>query len=272
MIVPGALAMDRDMQTLIDQCAIHFDVVGDGPPVLFAHGFPLSGRMWAATVEALRDRWRCVVPDLRGHGRSGTSPAASMTRYADDLAGVLDVVGEKQPAVFVGLSMGGMIGFEFFRRHRRRLRALVLADTRATPDTPEGLERRERMAQAALTHGSRAVADMMIEQLMAPEAAKALRDEWHAVMSRTPPAGLAAAARALAGRPDSVPTLARIDCPTLLVFGEQDALTPPSLGEEMQKRIAGARLAVIPGAGHLPPVEQPDTFNAALRGFLEQIA
>jgi 3-oxoadipate enol-lactonase len=128
------------------------------------------------------------------------------------------------------------------------------------------------MAQAALTYGSRAVADMMIEQLLAPGAPKSLRDEWHAVMSRTPPAGVAAAARALAGRPDSLPTLPQIDCPTLLVFGAQDALTPPALGEEMRERIVGARLAVIPGAGHLPPVEQPAAFAASLRGFLEQIA
>lgn len=255
----------------IDNLAVHCEVVGEGEPVLFIHGFPLSGEMWRGASEALSDRWRCIVPDLRGHGRSGASAGATMARYADDLAALLDMLKELRPVVVVGLSMGGYIAFEFYRRHRVRVRAMVLCDTRAEADAPDGAAKREAMAQDVLKNGSRAAADAMIDKLFATGTSPQLRQHWLDAMSRNPPVGVAAAARALATRPDSTPTLATIDCPTLLVVGREDAITPLAAMEAMASAIEGARPEIIEGAGHMPPVEQPGEFNRILRGFLESL-
>lgn len=248
---------------------LYYVAHGRGDPVLFVHGFPLTGEMWNPTVERLSNRWSCLVPDLRGHGRSDVSDDATMAAFADDLAGLLDALGEKRPVVLVGLSMGGYIAFEFFRRHRARLRALVLADTRATADNEEARAKREATAAAVLTQGSKLVADSMIGTLFGPATSADLKAQWHAIMSRNPPRGVAAALWAMAGRADSMPLLTQIDCPTLVVVGADDAITTPAVSAEIHARIRGATLAIIPDAGHMAPVEQPETFAAELRRFLE---
>lgn len=252
-------------------CTLHCEVSGAGPPVLFVHGFPLTGEMWRATAAGLCDRWRCIVPDLRGHGRSDATPQTSIAQFADDLAALLDELDERRPAVVVGLSLGGIIAFEFFRRHRPRLRALVLTCTRANPENAEGIARREALAQAALTRGTAAVVDTMIDNLFAPGVDPALKRRWREIMCTCPPVGTAAAARALAARADSYPTLPQIDVPTLVVAGAEDAITPVATLREIHAGIRGSRLEIIPRAGHLPPVEQPEAYAAAVRRFLETV-
>lgn len=254
----------------VNNIDLYYVTHGRGEPILFVHGFPLSGEMWNPAVERLSNRWTCIVPDLRGHGRSGVSDEASMAAYADDLAGLLDAIGEKRRVALVGLSMGGYIAFEFFRRHHSRLRLLVLADTRATADTPEAAAKRETTAAEVLKDGSKVVADAMIGNLFAPTAHADLKAQWHAIMNRTPPRGVAAALHALAARPESTPTLAKIDLPTLIVVGEQDAITPPDASRDMHAKIAGSTLEIIPNAGHMAPVEQPQAFASAMQRFLER--
>jgi len=255
----------------IDNLQIHCDVLGDGEPILFIHGFPLSNELWRAAAQGLSERWRCILPDLRGHGRSAATPEVSMAHYADDLAALLDKLREWRPAVIIGMSMGGYIAFEFFRRHRNRVRALVLCDTQANADTPEAVARREALAQAVMNDGSIVAADAMVPRLFAAGASVELRQKWQSIISNSPPVGVAAAARALARRPDSNPTLAEIDCPTLVVVGQEDTLTPPSLAEELRRAIRGSRLEIIPAAGHMSPVEQPASFNSVLRTFLDSL-
>lgn len=263
------------MTITVDGIKLHVEEFGGtGLPVLFVHGFPLSGEMWHSAIDALlkqpgpaRD-CRMIVPDLRGHGRSEASDAASMTRYADDLVAVLDALGERRPVVFVGLSMGAMLGFEMFRRHRPRLRALVLVCTRANAESPEGVARRETVAQTALAKGAEPIADDMIGKLLARNATSALRQKWHEIMRATPPRGVAAAARALGARPDSLPTLREIDLPTLVVAGEEDTITPLEELRRIHDGVRGSRMVVIPGAAHLVPAEQPEAFAAELAAFL----
>lgn len=259
------------MQLAANGISMHVEDRGAGPTALFVHGFPLSGRMWQPTIDRLQRSLRCIAPDLRGHGRSDASAQASIELFADDLASLLVALRIDRPVVVVGLSMGGMIALDFFRRYRPRVRALALCDTRANAESPEGKVRRKTMADAALRDGSRAVADRMIETILAPSAAPTLRQDVHAMMCATPPQGVAAAALALAERPDSEPTLPLIDCPTLVVAGEQDALTPPDYMRYMSGQIPGARFEIIPGAGHLPPMEQPDGFAGVLHTFIDQI-
>ncbi len=250
---------------------LYCTVRGDGPPVLFIHGFPLDGTLWHPTAERLAGLYRCIMPDLRGHGRSSVAESMTIARYADDLVEVLAALEVREPVVVVGLSMGGVIAFDLFRRHRARLRALVLVDARANEEPPEGVARRHALAELVLREGSRAAAEALIGPLFAPGVAPALRQEWYERMAATPPVGVAAAARALAAREDSRPTLPRIDCPTLVVAGAEDAITPVELLREIHTRIRGSRFAVIPGAGHLPPIEQPDRFAAVLAEFLQSL-
>jgi 3-oxoadipate enol-lactonase len=259
------------MRIQIAETALYCEVHGEGPPVLFVHGFPISGEMWRPTVERLGGRWRCIVPDLRGHGRSEVSETVTIARFADDLAEVLNAVGEPRPVALVGLSMGGIVAFEFFRRHRLRLRALVLCDTRASAETPEGIARREATAEAALRDGTQAVVDQMAG-LFGPAFPAEQRAYWTSLMAQTPARGAAAAARALAGRGESFSTLPQIDCPTLVVAGELDTFTPLETLREIHRGIPGSRFTVIPNAGHVPPVEQPDLFAAVLRDFLDDVA
>ncbi len=255
----------------IENLRLYCEAQGDGEPVLFIHGFPLTGEMWRETAERLSDRWRCIVPDLRGHGQSAASPAASMARYADDLVAVLDKLCEWRPVTVVGLSMGGYIAFEFFRRHRGRIRALVLCDTRANADTPEAAAQRKTTAQNVLQEGSRVVADAMIDKLFSPNTSPSIKQRWHDLMSKNPPAGVAAALGAMAARPDSTPTLSKIDCPALLIVGREDAITPVAQTEEMKQAIRAATIEIVEGAGHMTPVEQPDAFANVLRKFLSAL-
>ncbi len=246
-----------------------FEQHGEGEPLLFVHGFPLSGRLWEHVIEPLRDDYKLIIPDLRGMGRSQASESASMATYADDLAGLLDALGESRPAVVVGLSMGGYLTFEFYRRHRERVRGLVLADTRCEADSPEKARDRAAMAERVRAEGGVVVADAMMDALFGPQASSELRDTWREIISSTRPQGIIAALAAMAESPDSTPTLAEIDVPTLIVVGEHDALTPPSAARTMHEGITGSRLEIIPHAGHMVPVEQPVAFSRVLREFLE---
>lgn len=287
------------MRMRIADTTLYCEITGHGPPILFVHGFPISGEMWRPTVERLGGGWRCIVPDLRGHGRSEVSETVTIAQFAEDLAELLDVLDERRPAVLVGLSMGGIIAFEFFRRYgmktgtgsapnplesdtsailrgacprfqrtpRPRLRALVLCNTRANAETPEGVVRREAVAQTALRDGTRAVVDGM-KGLFGPAFSPAQRDYWTNLMAQTPAQGAAAASRAMGSRAESFSTLPKIDCPTLVVAGEHDTFTPVETLREIHRGIPGARLEIIPDAGHVPPAEQPDRFTAVLREFL----
>lgn len=257
---------ERDFQ--LPAARLFCRVVGAGPPVLFIHGFPISGEMWYEAAAALADSFRCIVPDLRGHGRSEVSPRISMAEFADDLAGLLDALDERRPVALVGLSMGGMIALEFFRRHRPRVGALGLVCTRANAESPEGVERRRKMAEAALRQGVGSIVELMMPNLFGPGFPPERRKYWQARMSATPPAGAAAAALALGARQESFSLLGQIDVPTLVVAGARDAITSAESLREIADGIRGSRFVLFENCGHVPPVEFPAEFDALLREFL----
>ncbi len=249
--------------------ALHHEVRGEGEPVLLLHGFPLTAALWQPVVERLGDGWRCILPDLRGMGRSPATPAAGMDDHADDLARLLDAMGETRPVVVAGMSMGGYVAFAFARRHPARVRALALVDTRAEPDTEEGARGRLATAERVLREGSRVVADDIVGKLFAASAPEALRSRWHAAMAAAPPEGVAAALRGMAARPDSFGTLRGLDRPVLVVAGEEDAVAPVEDARRMADAARDGHLEVVPGAGHMAPVERPDAVADALRRFLD---
>ena len=247
------------------------DVRGSGPAILFLHGYPLNRTIWRDQVAAL-DGWRRIAPDFRGMGASGAPDGGySMAAYADDLEAILDAL-EIEQTVLCGLSMGGYVAFEFIRRWRARVSGLVLMDTRAEADTAEG--KRGRVAAAALCRmsGVGAIADQMLPAMLAASTlrdAPELRERLRTMMAGTPAAGVIGALGAMKDRSDNtalLPTLAGL--PTLVVVGEGDRITPPDLARRMAGAIPGARLEIVPRAGHLPPVEQPAATTEILRKFL----
>jgi 3-oxoadipate enol-lactonase len=245
------------------------EVSGTGPALLLLHAFPLGLAMWDPQA-ALADSHQVVRFDCRGFGASPPGDGLlTMERIADDAAGVLDRLGLAS-AVVGGVSMGGYAALAMVRRHPLRIRALVLADTRAGADSPEARANRAAQAETVRRDGAAAIADAVLPKLLGatshrerPELVARVRR----MIEANPPRGIADALAGLAARADSTPTLREIRVPTLVVVGEEDAITPLADAEALQRGIAGSRLVVIPRAGHLSSLENPDEFNRHLRAF-----
>ena len=264
-------ASDALRRVAVHGVELALDDRGSGPALLFVHGYPLDGTLWRHQAGAFPG-WRTLIPDLRGLGRSDAPDVGySMATYADDLASLLDAVGVDD-VVLAGLSMGGYVAFEFVRRHRPRVRGLVLADTRAQADSAEGRKGREAAMATAREGGAPLIADQMLTRLLSPSAPEALRESVRAMMAAAPVPGILGALVAMRDRADSTELLPTLEgLPTMVVVGEEDAITPPADARAMAKAIPGARLVEIPGAGHLAPLEQPEGFNRELASFLERL-
>ncbi len=237
-------------------------MTGERLTVVLLHAFPLSSAMWQPQLEALGRPYRILTPDLRGFGsRAGLT--GSIAEMADDVAGMID-----GPVVLGGLSMGGYVALAFFRKYRDRVRALILADTRAEADDATGRANRDKMIAFAQTHTARDVIDSVMPKMaIQPHAIEKIR----ALASSQPIAGIVNAVRAMRDRPDSTDLLPQIKVPTLVIVGSDDALTPPPLAQGLAGRIAGARLEVIPDAGHISNLDNPAAFNRALQTFLASL-
>ncbi len=257
------------MATLhVGEASIHYREAGTGGDVvLLLHAFPLHSGMWDALVGALAPRFRVLAPDYRGLGLSRPAPAATtMELIAGDAIALLRKLGVGSAAV-AGLSIGGYAAFELYRRAPGLFRGLALCDTKATPDTPEQKASREAFAQNALAKGLPWVADDFAPKLLRPNPDPAVLARVRALIGEGSPEGVAAAQRGMALRPDSVPTLAKIACPTVVIFGEEDQIVPLGEGQRIAQTVKGARMVRIPGAGHMPSLENPTAFHAALSSF-----
>jgi len=244
-------------------------------PVLFIHGFPFDSSMWRHQLEALSG-WECVAPDLRGAGVSD-APADpdeySMAAYARDLTALLDEEGIES-VVLCGLSLGGYITFELLRQIPARVRAAILCNTKAAADTPEAKQGRRVLAETARSLGTRAVAEELIPKVLGRETRErqphVVRDvTW--MMERQPVAGIVGALHALRERPDSTSLLGAIRVPVMVIAGDDDQITPATGMQEMARAIPDARFVLVPGAGHLTPLEQPATVSSALADFLTEL-
>jgi pimeloyl-ACP methyl ester carboxylesterase len=247
---------------------IAFDDTSRGRPLVLLHGFPLDRAMWRPITPLIREGWRVVAPDLPGFGESAVRQRVSIADLADAVFAMLDAMGVHDMIALAGLSMGGIVCLEAWRRYAHRIGALLLIDTRPNAETPEGRTARYTIAANIERDGPKVVADAMRGKLFAPCTSPDLQEDWFARMARQPRLGSAACSRALGDRADSWPTLSTINVPTLIIVGDQDAITPPDLAKEMHAKIAGSRLAVINDAGHMPPLEQPGATADAINGFL----
>lgn len=267
--MPDGGAVER---ITVNGVGLAVDVVGEGPAILFIHGYPFDRSIWSHQMEHI-DGWRRIAPDLRGMGHSDAPDLGySMTTYADDLAALLDSLGVDH-VVLCGLSMGGYIAFEFLRRHRARVRGLILVDTRAESDSAEGRRSRDAAAQTAREDGTHAVAAAMLPKLFAGETEEAVGEPWQRVqriIEATPIPGIVGALAAMRDRPDSTSLLESLDLPSLIIVGEHDRITPPASSHRMASAIPGSKLEVIPHAGHLAVLERPGEVTEAIRNFLRR--
>jgi len=227
--------------------------------------------MWERQL-ALADRgWRVIAPQFRGFdGAAGDPPAQSIDDYAGDVIDLLDAL-HIHEAVVGGLSMGGYVAFALLRHAARYVQALILADTKAEADTPDGVEGRKKMIELVGRKGPAAIAEEMIPKLLGETTRRtrpAVVDQVRALATSSTAEAIAGALRALMTRPDSTPQLAAIHVPTLILVGNEDVVTPPAAAGDMHRRIAGSELVALAQAGHLTNLERPEAFDAAVARFL----
>ncbi|MFJ8111233.1 alpha/beta fold hydrolase [Streptomyces sp. NPDC096132] len=240
-------------------------------PLVLLHGHPFDHTMWAPQLEAFSAGRRVIAPDLRGYGASPVVPGITLlSDFAQDVASLLDEL-KVEAFVLAGLSMGGQIAMDFSGRFPDRVRGLVLADTFPAPETPGGRRARNEMADRLLAEGMRGYADEVLEKMVAPYADPAVKAHVHRMMTSTPPEGAAAALRGRAERPDYRGTLTGLTVPALVVVGADDEYTPVSDAEAMHAALPDCVLHVVEGAAHMPNLERPQDFNAALAAFLTRI-
>ena len=248
---------------------------GSGLPLVLLHAFPLSSAMWLEQREILGARCRVITPDQRGFGGSPLGDdEPSLTHCADDVLALLDRL-ELDRVVLGGLSMGGYVAMELLRRAPERVAALLLADTKASADTAEAREVRLRTAETVERDGTAALAEQMLPVLVGRttlERRAAVAGRIRGLVSAAPPAAVAWASRAMAARPDSFEVLRGVQVPALVVVGDEDALSPVDTAQAMVDALPQGRLAVVPEAGHLSAVEDPEAFGAVVTGFLEELA
>ena len=246
--------------------------------VVFVHGFPFDSSMWEPQIPvAAAAGRRAVAPDLPGFGRS-TVPrdrsAYSIGGYADLVAALVADLG-LGPVVLVGLSMGGYIALAVARRHPTVLAGLVLADTRPDPDTAEGRQNRtDQQAKVEAAGDVAELVDPLLTRILSESSPRhtEVRAFLSEMMRATSPAGWIGALEAMKARRDQTDLLPSIAVPTLVIVGEADALVPLEVAEGFAKSIPDADLVVIPEAGHVANLENPEAFNDALEQFLSNVA
>ena len=247
---------------------------GAGVPFVLVHAFPLSSAMWEKDAERFARLARVIMPDLPGFGGSPRQPHPSIATMAEAVAGLLDHLKIEEPVVLAGLSMGGYVVFEFLRQFPARVKALALFSTRAAPDSPEQREARFKLIERLRREGRDVLMQTTLPKLVGATTT-ARRPAVIATVERFIRAvdldGVIAAVRAMAERADARPLLASVTCPTLIVSGSEDQLIPVQESRLMADAIPGARLEVIPEAGHLTNLEQPEAFQAGVEDWLRQV-
>jgi 3-oxoadipate enol-lactonase len=243
---------------------------GEGPGAVFVHGFPLDHSVWLDQLKGLAHVRRCVALDLRGFGKSDPTvdPSLSMEMLADDVAGLIDALGMHEADV-VGISMGGYVALALWELRPGMVRSLTLVDTRAAADTAEGRAGRDSMVDRLLDFGRSGLADELAAALLGSAPSKLVQARLRSMIEGTRYETLVAAITGMRDRKDRTVLLPTINVPCLVVSGEDDRLIPPEVARALAGEIRGCRTTIVPRAGHLPPIENPDVVNEALIELFE---
>ncbi len=244
---------------------------GEGVPVVLLHGFPLSAAMWTPVRTALEQAARVITPDQRGFGGSDKPTAGyAMAELAADALALADALGLDR-FVLGGHSMGGYVALRVAAERRERLAGLILVDTRAEADTPEGRARRDAGIARIRSGDVDGFLDEFVANLAGPSTkarAPRLLEEMRAIAADAAPEALAGCLAGMRDRPDSAEILASLDVPSLVVVGQEDTLTPPASSRAVAAALPRCRLVEIPSAGHTPPMERPIPTAEAMLAFL----
>src|SRR5437879_1198897 len=214
----------------METALLSFSDTGTGLPLVLLHAFPLSRRMWEAQIEAWSHRFRVIAPDWRGFGESPPSDDDfTMESCADDLHQLLQYLKVKEPIVLLGLSMGGYVAFEFFRKYQHQLRGLILAATQPSADSELSRKARYETAELVQKEGTGPLAEKLLPRLLGKttlETKPAVVERARSLIQSNSPPGIAKACYGLACRRDSSSLLDQLRLPTLIVLGSEDAIVP----------------------------------------------
>jgi pimeloyl-ACP methyl ester carboxylesterase len=261
------------MRVELESVALEVEDHGDGVPVVLLHGFPLSSEMWTPIRTAVEQVARLITPDLRGFGGSDKPQGDyGMDTLAGDVLRLADRLGVER-FVLGGHSMGGYVALRLAASHAERLAGLILIDTRASADTPEGKVRRTVAIERIQRGEAAAFLDEFIPNLLGESTrarAPRLATELRALAAEVPDHVLAGCLAGMRDRPDSVRVLSGLDLPALVITGQEDTLALPEVAHQIAAALPRGRLALVPLAGHTPSVERPIPTAEAILAFLRE--
>ena len=266
----------ENLQLAVNELTISYNDVGpsDAPTIIFIHGFPFNKSMWAGQVEALKDGYRLIAYDVRGHGDSDAGQEDfAIELFVNDLLSLMDAL-KLDRAILCGLSMGGYIAINAVIHYPKRFDALILSDTQCAADTPEGKAKRMKTIESIRENGVEKYAEESVKNLFAPESFTTKGKEIAVIKEmilKTPEQVLSKTLLALSKRKETCSNLYKIKIPTLILVGESDKITPPAAARTMHEKIQHSRLTIIEHAGHLANLEHPAEFNGQLQAFLHRM-
>jgi pimeloyl-ACP methyl ester carboxylesterase len=257
-----------------DDADIFYEALGSGPALVLLHAFPADHGMWMPVAERLATRYRVVLMDLRAHGRSGAgSGPATMQKHAADVIRVCREA-EIERCILAGVSIGGYVILEILRRERQRAAGLILSDTRAAADSDEVRANRSKSIDDAKRLGPEPIMETLINRVLGETTRRNRPDliaRVHAMAASMTVERIAAIQQGMAARPDSTSLLPSLTVPTLLLFGEEDVVTPRADAETLNRGIANSTLHVLSKAGHLAILEQDEECARLIRQFCEKL-
>ena len=257
-----------------DDTDIFYTEIGRGSAVILLHPFPSCHEFWLPIAENLSNKYRIILPDLRGMGQSGVGATrVTMNSHALDIAAVCHELGVEK-AVFVGCSIGGYILFECWRVMKERIRGLILCNTKASADSDEAFANRVKSIEDVQNNGPTPFCDKMATICMGESTRRNRPDLFSAARSTmrlSTVEGLVGNLECLGSRENSVPTLSTIHVPTMILTGNEDALTKSDDALVMQNGIANCKLLTVPQTGHYSPYENPAECARVMRQFLDGI-
>ena len=260
----------------IDNLCVSYNDSGtdNAETIIFLHGFPLNKSMWDRQADALKNKYRVIAYDIRGHGNSEAGiDEFFIELFVNDLVQLMNAL-KIDKAVLCGLSMGGYIALSAIEKYPHRFEALVLSDTQCMADTPEAKEKRLKTIGHIKEKGVENYADESLKMLFAPESFITNKEEIISVKEmiiNTSKQSLFNTLIALSERKETCSSLQDIEVPVLIMAGKEDKITPPDVARMMHEKIQNSALNIIEHAGHLANMENPDEFNYQLEHFLDQV-
>jgi 3-oxoadipate enol-lactonase len=260
----------------VNGCNLYYEDTGAGKEtIVLAHGLLWSGKMFAAQVAHLKNRYRVITYDHRGQGQSEVTAAGyDMDSLAEDEAGLIKAL-SLAPCHVAGLSMGGFTGMRVAARHPELVKSLILMETSAQPEPKENVPRYNLLNRVVKLFGTRPVTSAVMKIMFGQKflndlSRKELKKYWKQQLQSNKKT-ITRAVEGVITRKGVEPELAAIKCPTLIIVGDQDVATVPDKARFIHQNIPQSKLVIIPGAGHTSSVEEPESVNKAIEEFLKGI-